>query len=470
MGDEIINTFRDKISTTNDSGRREWVYPNKPKGKYYHYRSWVSVILLILYFAAPFIKIKGNPLILIDLINRKFFLFGKVYWPQDFHLFVFAMIALIVGIVLFTVIFGRVWCGWACPQTVFMEMVFRKIEYLIEGNANKQKKLDRSPFSIEKAWKKGLKHLIFIIISISISVIFVSYFIDNGEYFPMFASGEIYSGKLMVVLFALSGWTYFVFAKFREQACTLVCPYGRLQGVLLDSDSLVVAYNYNRGEKRGTWRRGENRSQVGKGDCVDCGNCVKVCPTGIDIRNGTQLECINCMACIDACNRVMDKFRLPKGLISITSENKIRAKKRSNFNARAIAYLSLFLVLVSFTIILFVTRNDIETTILKAPGSTFQSIGTSKISNLYNYTAINKTGDTKQLKFDLLFPKNGTIKFIGKEETTLNPSEKVDGLFLIIIENKDFESTNIPIEIGVYSDGEMIEEISSNFIVPKQNR
>jgi cytochrome c oxidase accessory protein FixG len=372
--------FRNELATVTKDGKRIWVYPKKPSGRYYTARTILSVFLLVFLFGAPFVKVNGHPLILLNVLERKFILFGIPFGPHDFHLFVLAMISTIVGIFLFTVVYGRLFCGWICPQTIFMEMVFRKIEYFIEGDWKQQKVLNNSPWSSSKFFKKFSKHVIFFVISFIIGNTFLAYIIGVDNLYKLVTdppSAHI-AGLSSMLIF--SGVFYFVFASFREQACTLVCPYGRLQGVMLDHNSIVIAYDNLRGEPRGKIRKSEDQSS--KGDCIDCNMCVDVCPTGIDIRNGTQLECVNCTACIDACDSVMDKINKPKGLIRYASKNEIENKIRSIFTPRAIGYTVVLVILISLTTILLISRSDFELTILRTPGLFFQEQPGNKISNL----------------------------------------------------------------------------------------
>src|SRR5690606_5213797 len=305
-------SFRDKVATVDKSGKRVWIYPHKPSGKLFNARTILSVIYLIVFFALPFIKYNGQPIFLLNIIERKFILFGQIFWPQDFFIFGLGMVVFIVFIALFTLVFGRVFCGWACPQTIFMEMVFRKFEYWIEGDAPRQKMLNKAPWNTEKIVKKFSKWIIFWLISFLIANTFLAYIIGIDELKKIITEpvSEHMGGFTAIVIF--TSVFFFVYAWFREQVCTAVCPYGRMQGVLLDRDSIVVAYDYVRGEPRAKFKKNKERTQ---GDCIDCFQCVKVCPTGIDIRNGTQLECVNCTACIDACNHMMEAVGLPTGLI-----------------------------------------------------------------------------------------------------------------------------------------------------------
>ncbi|MDO9261255.1 MAG: cytochrome c oxidase accessory protein CcoG, partial [Flavobacteriaceae bacterium] len=303
-------SFRDSIATIDEKGKRNFIFPKKPKGVFYKYRTYLAWVLILFMFASPFIKINGNQFLLFNILERKFNIFGFPFWPQDFHLLVISLLVSIVFIILFTVIFGRIFCGWLCPQTIFMEMVFRKIEYLIEGDRPQQIKLDKQAWNLEKFSKKAGKWTVFFIVSFIISNVFLAYLIGGDILLEHIKDGPVNHLSTFVYLLIFTAVFYFVFAWFREQACIIVCPYGRLQGVLLDNKSINVVYDYVRGEStsgRQKLRKNEDRKTAGYGDCIDCKQCVQVCPTGIDIRNGTQLECVNCTACIDACDDIMDK-------------------------------------------------------------------------------------------------------------------------------------------------------------------
>jgi len=459
-------SFRDKVSTINKEGKRVWIYPKKPKGKLTRAREVVAAILLAFLFGAPFIKVNGQPLLLFNIIERKFVIFGVGFWPQDFHLFVLATLALIVFIVLFTVVYGRLFCGWACPQTVFMEMVFRKIEYWIEGDAHKQRALKRAPWTFYKIYKKSLKHFIFYGISFLIGNTFLAYIIGIDELFKIVTDppSEHLGGLTAMILF--SGAFYFIFAFFREQVCTMVCPYGRLQGVLLDPNSIVVAYDFKRGEPRGKISKKEPTNK--KGDCVDCYLCVDVCPTGIDIRNGTQLECVNCTACIDACNDVMIKVKRPTGLIWYASYKGISEGIKLRLSPRIAGYTAVLILLVSLTTILFLSRNPVETTILRTPGVLYQETTDGYLTNLYNVKIINKTFEKKNIVLKLKSP-NGRIKMIGSE-LLAKEGNLAESAFFVELPKTEVRFINTPLRIEVYSGEKMLEEITTSFIGPDSRR
>ncbi|MDR9398497.1 cytochrome c oxidase accessory protein CcoG [Salibacter sp.] len=458
------DAFRDSIATVDEEGKRNWIYPKKPKGRFYKWRSYVSYVLLAFFFSAPFIKIGGEPLLMLNVIDRKFVFFGQIFWPQDFYLFVIGMITMIVFIILFTVIYGRLFCGWVCPQTIFMEMVFRKIEYWIEGDFRKQRKLDQMKWNGEKIRKKTLKHAIFFGLSFIISNLFLIYIIGDHDWFSLVSDSpkEHVGGLTSMVIF--TGVFYGVFAKFREQVCTVVCPYGRLQGVLLDSKSIVVAYDFVRGEKRGRFKRREDREEQGKGDCIDCHACVDVCPTGIDIRNGTQLECINCTACIDACDAIMDKVGFDRGLIRYASEENIREKKEFTFTSRMFAYTGVLGVLVGVLLMLFAFRTDAEATILRAPGTIYQETEDGRLSNLYQYKVINKTNEELPINFQIE-SDHGEIKMVGKD-LVVKKGEYIEGAFFIILDESQLDGMKTKVEVGVYGGGRRLDVNTTSFIGP----
>lgn len=456
--------FRDGISTVDAEGKRVWVYPKKPKGWYHNARIWVTLILLSTLFSGPFITINEQPFLLINIFESRFVILGNVFWPQDFFLLALSLVIFFVFIILFTVVFGRVWCGWACPQTLFMEMVFRKIEYWIEGDANQQRKLDKGPWNSKKIRKKGLKHFVFIVISILIAHTTMAYIIGIDQVKEIVSKPPAENLAGFIGLTVFTAIFYWVFAYFREQACTVVCPYGRLQGVLLDKNSIVVGYDFKRGEERG--RLQKNQIQEGKGDCIDCKLCVHACPTSIDIRNGTQLECVNCTACIDACDDVMLKINKPKGLIRYTSYNAIREGAAKIFTPRVAGYSVVLVALVSLLSFFVLTRSDIETTILRVPGMLYQKTDDGMISNLYNVQFVNKTFDPVMLDLRLEGWPNATIEKIGGDEINVAGGELIEGIFMIKIPQEEINKPSFVVELGLYSEKKKIEELDTKFLGP----
>lgn len=461
-GDE---SFRDSIATVDNDGKRIWMFPKKPFGKLTNYRSYVSYALLVVLLAGPWLRINGEPLLLLNILERKFVILGQVFWPQDFYLFGLAMITAVISIILFTVVYGRIFCGWICPQTIFMEHVFRKIEYWIEGDWKHQKRLADAPWNSEKIRKRLLKHSIFFLIAFGISNTFLAYIIGSEELLAIQTANPLSHIPGLLAMLAFTLVFYFVFARLREQVCTSICPYGRLQGVMLDKDSIVVGYDYIRGEKRSKWRKGEDRDSKGKGDCIDCHQCVDVCPTGIDIRNGTQLECINCTACIDACNHVMDKVGLEPDLIRYASENGIQSRDmKFKWTFRAISYTAVLVVLLGFMSFLLVTRSNVEATILRTPGMIYQKQDDGRISNLYNYKLINKTNRDMVLEMRLL-GESGELKLVGGN-LDIERQGLVEGALFLIFDREEIEGKKMKIKIGIYADDQLIETTTTSFVGP----
>ncbi len=411
--EDAEGTFRDSVATIDEKGKRIWIFPKRPKGKFYNYRKITSYLLLLVLFTLPHIKLNGEPFFLLNVLERKFILFGKIFWPQDFYLFAIATILGVVGIILFTIIFGRIFCGWVCPQTIFMEMIFRRIEYWIEGDYTHQRKLAAAPWTRGKIAKRTLKHAIFWGISFLIANTFLAYIISADTLWNIQTGkfSEHVGGFIGIAVFTTV--FYFVFSRLREQVCTTICPYGRLQGVLLDPNTMVVAYDHKRGEDRAKIKKGEDRKVAGKGDCIDCKLCVHVCPTGIDIRNGTQLECVNCTACIDECDTIMESVGQPKGLIRFVSENGIKNGTRFEWTKRVKAYTALLILILGVFVTLLLTRKDFQSTIFRQRGTTYQTNNSGYISNIFEMNLSNKT--RKNYKINLKLDDN-----IGKIELVVH--------------------------------------------------
>ncbi|WP_445955020.1 cytochrome c oxidase accessory protein CcoG [Yeosuana sp.] len=463
--------FRDSIGTINEEGKRAWIYPKKPSGRLYEYRKIVSYILLIFFIASPFIKINGNQFLMFNVLERRFNIFGFPFWPQDFHLFVISILIGVIFIALFTVAFGRVFCGWICPQTIFMEMVFRRIEFWIEGDRGKQIKLDKQPWNAEKWRKRILKWFVFLIISFLIANVFLAYLIGGDRVLQYIVEGP---AEHLSTLFPLGIFTavfYFVFAWFREQVCIIACPYGRLQGVLLDNKSIIVAYDHKRGEAekgRKKWRNGEDRHALGHGDCIDCSQCVHVCPTGIDIRNGTQLECVNCTACIDECDDIMEKVGLEKGLIRYASEAEIENKETFKLTARMKGYIAVLVILTGVLTGMLFLRNDVEARVLRLPGQLYEHKANNIISNVFTYKLVNKTNkEIDDVDFKLR-NFNGSIKLVSTKDNFVVPAQGMaEGTLFIEINKNDLKGDKNKLMIEVYSHKKLIETTTVNFLGPR---
>jgi cytochrome c oxidase accessory protein FixG len=462
--------FRDSIGTITKEGKRAWLFPKKPDGRFYVYRKYVSYVLLAFLLSAPFLKIGGNQFLMFNVLERRFNIFGFPFWPQDFHLFVIMMIIGVVFITLFTVAFGRIFCGWICPQTIFMEMVFRRIEYWIDGDRGKQIRLSKMPWNGEKIRKRVLKWSVFFVISFLIANVFLAYLIGSNRLIKYIIDGPFSHISTLISLLIFTGVFYFVFAWFREQVCIIACPYGRLQGVLLDNKSIVVAYDHKRGEKeagRAKFKKNEDRPTTGKGDCIDCFQCVHVCPTGIDIRNGTQLECVNCTACIDACDHMMESVNLPKGLIRYASEDNIEKKAKFKFTARLKGYTAVLFILISVLVGMLFLRNDVEARILRLPGQLYEHKGDNIISNVYTFKLVNKTNlEIEDVRFELL-SHQGKVKLVAHDVFEVPAQGLAEGTLFVEIGASGLSGDKDRIKIGVYSGDILIETTTAAFLGPR---
>ncbi|MBC75394.1 MAG: cytochrome c oxidase accessory protein CcoG [Halobacteriovoraceae bacterium] len=358
-----------RLGTTDEKGRRIMPQPDDVNGKWKNRRSLFYTFLIAVYLILPWIYVDGKQWVLLNIPKREFTLFGHIFHAYDSIYLIFVLLGFMLLIAFITSVWGRAWCGWACPQTVFIDQIYRKIERFVEGNARKRKALNRSPISFEKIFKKFSKWFLYLVVSLHIVHSFLGYFVGTRNLVNISFQAPSENWFLFVTMLILTGITLFDFGWFREQFCIIACPYGRFQSVLMDENSLVVAYD----EKRGEPRRNVAKAPGEEGDCIDCFKCVKVCPTGIDIRRGTQMECIACTMCIDACDEIMRKMKRPEGLIKYTSEKELTGQKRK-VGIRSFVYLSLLVVVMAGAVVGLSKRSSIKAQFLRMPGPPFTKI------------------------------------------------------------------------------------------------
>jgi len=349
-----------------------------------------------------------------------------------------------------------------CPQTVFMEFVFRKIEWLIEGSPGRQHALNEGPWTAEKVWKKSLKHFLFLFFSFLIGNTFLAYIIGAREIWHMINEPVSTNIGTLLSLAVFTFLFYGVFAFVREIVCTTICPYGRLQGVLYDKNTMQISYDYGRGEPKGRYKKNAERSA---GDCIDCRKCVLVCPTGIDIRDGVQMDCVGCTACIDACDEVMDKVGFPRGLIRYASENEIAEQRPSSFTTKMKAYSVVLFLLMCSMGFMILTRTEIDTHISRVKGQLFQEVDENTLSNLFEAKIINKSLGEKnvELKTEGI---DGTVKLIGQTRFRLKAEAVNDFTFFLLLPKTEIKKRSNPIVIGVYEDGKKVQTLRTNFLGP----
>jgi cytochrome c oxidase accessory protein FixG len=463
---EEHDTFRNELASVARDGRRRWIYARQPAGRLYRARTVVSVFLLGFLFLAPFVKIHGQPLMLLNVLDRHFVILGTVFRPQDFHIVVVLALGVLVTLVLVTVTLGRVWCGWLCPQSIFMEMLFRRIEYAVEGSAENQLRRNRGAWTRERAVRKGLKHAIFFGLSFVIANVFLAWIIGAPQLIAIVTDapsrhlGGLFAISLFSVVF------YAVFARFREQACILACPYGRVLSSLVDERTVTVTYDQRRGEPRSRLVRGSHQGGH-TGDCIDCHRCVTVCPTGIDIRNGLQLECVACTACIDACNDVMHRLGRPPGLIRHVSADAVRHGHGSHTRpgGRVAAYAAVWVVLVGAGLFLLATRSDLDLVILRQPGTLYATVAGNEIANFYTVEALNRTDRPAPFSIEVLEPRGATVTTLGGA-SEIPANGVLDARLLLRLPASSISSPSTAVTFVVRSNGRIVQQIDSAFLGP----
>ncbi len=382
-----LRPTRESVTTIRPDGSRPFMYPAETRGRYTRARRITAYLLITLYRSLPWITINGYPAVFLDVAERRFPLFGLTLAAQDMWLMFFVISGLGFSLFFITSLFGRVWCGWACPQTVFLEHVYRRIEAWIEGDAVSRRALETAPWTPAKITKRVLKHAVFLLVSAFFTHLFLAYFVSLPEVWSMVRAAPSEHWSTFVFMMAYTGLTYFIFCWFREQVCIVICPYGRIQSVLTDDHTVTVGYDALRGEPRGAKRAVELTPPAG--DCVDCLRCVHVCPTGVDIRQGMQLECVGCTACIDACDDVMDRLQRPRGLIRYASQNALVGKPTRWIRARTLLYFVLLVVGAGVAAWALTTVRPANLGVTRMTGAPY-IIDTTMVRNQFLVRIVNK--------------------------------------------------------------------------------
>ncbi|MFN0137277.1 MAG: cytochrome c oxidase accessory protein CcoG [Phycisphaerae bacterium] len=456
MSDPIASLLQPEeevLSTLNRDGTRKWLKPKISAGRFLTRRQWIGYGLIALFAAMPTLRMNGKPLMLLDIANRQFTFFGHTFLPTDTALLALLMLSLFVGIFLITALLGRVWCGYACPQTVYMELVYRPIERWIDGTLGKGGRPSRE----RSAMRTIALYAIYFVISLVLAHIFLAYFVSLEELFKWMQRSPLDHPQSFIIVLVTTGLTMFNFTYFREQTCLVACPYGRVQSVLLDRDSLIVSYDQKRGEPRGRLRTNDVSLPVmaARGDCIDCGLCVVTCPTGIDIRKGLQMECVACAQCIDACDTVMEKIGKPRGLIRYSSQRLLSGEPRRIVRPRVVLYSIAILAALAALSTLLLTKGTADVTLLRGKGLPFTKLPSGEISNPLQIKVINRTAETAS--YTLSVSGSGSPRIIAEENPLkVEPWKYRTEPILIAVASDAFVNGKAHVDVTV-SDGRGFE-------------
>ncbi|MGB0679543.1 MAG: cytochrome c oxidase accessory protein CcoG [Polyangiales bacterium] len=456
---DLLPLYEQKSSLRAD-GSRDYVHPADVRGRFTTVRRWLFPLLIAVYVALPLVEIGGHPAVFLDIAARRFYLFGLVFNAQDAWLLFFLLTGIGFSLILLTTLLGRIWCGYGCPQTVFLEGVFRRIERAIEGPRAERLRRNKGPWTVDKAWRKAIKHVIFFALSAAVAHIFLSYFVSVPRLLQMLRTEPWAHPTAFGWVAVVTGLTYFNFAWFREQVCLIICPYGRLQSALTDADSLVIGYDQKRGEPRGHIR------QQMEGDCIDCNRCVAVCPTGIDIRNGLQVDCIGCAACVDACDDVMRRVGKAPGLVRYDSLNGLDGKKKRILRPRLWLYAVLGALGLTAASVALSQRHSFEANLLRATSVPYV-ISDGRVQNSLEVHVVNKDSDTR--RFRLSAPQRGKLRYVfpvPEVELKALTSRKVPVLVWRPDRGKPAGEAQIRIDVTPIDAPEQQRQMQMSFVAP----
>jgi cytochrome c oxidase accessory protein FixG len=384
------------LSTLNADGSRRWIRPKLASGAFWRRRRVAAYLLMFVFFIIPYLRLNGKPLILLDLPRREFTLIGTTFLPTDTLLFMLLFLSVLIGIFLLTALLGRVWCGWACPQTVYMEFLFRPVERWLEGGRSGTLTLDRS---VAPKPRRLLKWTVYFLLSLFLAHTFLAYFVGIDRLVQWVRLSPVEHPTAFLTMALTTAAVMFDFTYFREQTCLVACPYGRLQSVLLDRQSVIVGYDVGRGEPRA---KGTKERAPGAGDCIDCGACVLTCPTGIDIRDGLQMECIHCTQCADACDDIMDRVGRPRGLIRYTSRDQLEGKPKKLLRPRVVLYPAALAAALGLFLFLLETKQDTDVTLLRGIGAPYTLDSDDRVVNQIRIRVTNRASVARQYRIEVL--------------------------------------------------------------------
>ena len=449
-----------RSATIGEAGARRWVYADAVTGRFARARNVVYSLLIVFYIAAPWLSVGSQPFLRFDIPGRRYSIFGVTFVATDLYLLALFLLMAAVGLFLFSALLGRLWCGWACPQTVYLEGVFRRLERWIEGTPLKRKKLDAGPKDDAYWSKKVAKHALYVALSVLLAFSFTAYFVGPRVSFGMLMNFGADHAAALISALVITAITYWNFAWFREQFCTFLCPYARFQAVMLDDHSLIVGYDPARGEPRGARRPDEPMSL---GDCIDCKRCVQVCPTGIDIRAGLQLECVSCTACIDACDTVMTRLGKPRGLIRYDSLAGLARQPKRTLRARVVLYMLVLLALLGVFTARLVGREIIELSVARSPGVPYLVQDNGLVRNLFHLHVTNTDAAARTITIALDGPEGAELLVPG-QPFTVKAGERISAEAFVLLPRKRIHSAETPIAFRLLEHGALLSAGQTVFL------
>lgn len=464
MADHATENAERVLSTLNADGTRRWLRPRLSKGRFLTARRWLAYVLILIFTAIPWITINGRPAILLDLGKREFTFFGATFLATDTLLLAITLVFIVVLIFLVTALLGRIWCGWACPQTVYMEFVFRPLERLFDGPPGP----GGAPGRKATAPRTILKYAVFVLISFYLANTFLAYWVGVEALREWVTRSPIEHPVPFIVMLVTTLLMLFDFAFFREQTCIVACPYGRIQSVMLDRDSLIISYDRLRGEPRGPVRRAAPEAEK-QGDCVDCGRCVETCPTGIDIRGGLQLECVGCAQCIDACDEVMDKLKRPRGLIRYTSQARVERQGGRLLRARVIVYPLILVALGAAFGFVLSSKKSADVTVLRGLGIPFTVRPDGRIANQARIKITNRSD--RPADYSFAAPADVPAEIILSEHPLrVEPGKSRTEGVLIVTDRTVFQNGIRDITLRVTDGAGFSHDVHYRLVGPKEAR
>jgi cytochrome c oxidase accessory protein FixG len=450
---------RRALPTLNADGTRYRIRPRPSPGRFWQARRVVGYALIALFVGLPLIDVGGKPALLIDLVDRELALFGATYRPSDAFLLMLLGLSIALTIFLVTALAGRVWCGWACPQTVWLEWVFRPIERLLEGSPGQQRQIDQRRF----APRRLVKYVIYAGLAFVLAHTFLAYFVTSETVLRWVSGSPAAHPAGFAVVLAVTALMFYDFAYFREQTCTLACPYGRLQSVLLDRSSLIVGYDARRGEPRGKPRKGD----TSLGDCIDCGACVQTCPTGIDIRDGLQMECIACTQCIDACDAIMDRVGRPRGLIRYSSKEQLAGGARHLLRARTLVYPAVLALVVGALVVAGGDRPAADVWVLRGDGPPFQVLPSGEVSSPVRIRVENRGDELRRYTLTVVDPVAGAHAIVARPRWELAGGASVESPLFVVSPRSAFVAGKRGLQIVVRDDAGFVHTTDVTVLGPQ---